>query len=100
MTVVVSFMKPGFSINAPMISNCRVREDIALDGTTTAVAQDGEVALVGNAESSMIAVAFGTTPDPDATVATAATSAGIPVAAGGLCTLVLPVGAKVAAKAL
>lgn len=100
MTVVVSFMKPGFNINAPMITNCRVREDLALDGTTTAVALDGEVALVGNAEADMICVAFGTAPDPDLTDETAASSAGIPVAAGGLCTLVLPAGAKVAAKAL
>jgi len=101
-TVVVSFVTPKGvgSINAPGIGAVRVREDIALDGTTTATVQDGEVVLIGNAESDMVAVAFGTTPDPDATAATAATSAGVPVGAGQIGLLCPKPADKIAAKAL
>lgn len=84
MTVVVSFITPAGigSIDAPGLGACRIRENITIPGTTAASLLPGEIAIVGNAEASMVAVAFGTTPDAAATSATSASSAGYPVPAG------------------
>lgn len=84
MTVVVSFITPATRGSASGINTVRVRENITIPGTTTEYAQPGEMVVVGNAETSMVAVAFGTTPDAAALAKTIATSAGMPVPAGGL----------------
>lgn len=103
MTVVVSFCRArgmrGNSAN-PVIGGVRVREDLELDDVSTATVQDGDVVLIGNAETDMIAVAFGTTPDADATAETADTSAGCPVPAGQTLALIPPAGSKISVKAL
>lgn len=103
MSVIISFCKTkGIRGNSgnPAIASVRIREDEALDGVTTATVEDGEVVLIGNNETSMISVAFGTTPDADATAATALTSAGVPVPAGLVLALTPPTGSKISVKAL
>lgn len=102
MSVIVCFVLPrplGF-IGTPVVGEIRVREDIALDGTTTASTQDGEVIIVANNETDMVAGAVGTTPDPDATAKTTATSAGFPIPAGQTQVFFPATGAKFSAKAL
>jgi hypothetical protein len=100
MTVVVSFIKQAArGSEASGVGQVRVRENIAIPGTTTATLQDGELVIVGNAETSMVAVAFGTTPDAAALAKTGATSAGMPVAAGALSYPIIPaVGDKINVK--
>lgn len=103
MTVVVSFIAPhGIGpLHAPGIGRVRVRENLTIPATTTATVQDGEIVVIGNAEGSMVAVAFGTTPDGAATAETSATSAGYPVASGGVSDpFVPPVGSKINVKAV
>jgi hypothetical protein len=56
--------------------------------------------IIGNAETSMILVAFGTTPDAAATAETAATSAGVPLGAGAVMALMVKENDKISAKAL
>ena len=103
MTVVVSFIRAAGlgALNTPGVGACRIRENITIPGTTAAALQDGEFAIVGNAEVSMVAVAFGTTPDAAATAATSVSSAGYPVPAG-MCSdpIVAPAGSKINVKAL
>lgn len=100
MTVVVSFVKPkGIgSVHAPGVGTVRIRENIALPGTTTGTLAEGEVALVANAETSMVAAALGTTPDAAATASTVATQAGVGVGAGQSMTFNGAVGDKVNVK--
>lgn len=103
MTVVVSFISHKALGLGPVlgVGVVRVREDITIPGSTTATAQAGEIVLVGNGETSMVAIAFGTTPDAAALAATAATSAGFVVPAG--CTsqpICPPAGAKINVKAV
>lgn len=76
MTVVVSFILPKQSGNATGIQKCRVRENLAPGGTTTNVVQPGEFVVIGNSETTMVAVAFGSNPD--------AAANGIPVPAGAI----------------
>lgn len=60
MTVVVSFVTPGVGgAGANGVNRVRAQERIALNGTTTETSRVGEVILIGNGETSMIAVAFG-----------------------------------------
>lgn len=103
MSVIISFCKAkGIRGNSgnPAIAEVRLREDESLDGVTTATVQAGEIVLIGNNETSMISVAFGTTPDADALLATDATSAGVPVPAGSVLALTPPTGSKISVKAL
>lgn len=102
MTVVVSFVTPRGvgSLHSPGVGAVRIREDITIPGTTTATVQSGEIVLIGNAESSMVAAAFGTTPDAATTTETTASSAGIAVPAGTLQAVAPPAGAKINIKAL
>lgn len=65
MTVVVSFVRPKNLYSASGIGSVRVRENLAVGGTTSATAEDGEMIVVGNGETSMVAVAFGSG-SPDA----------------------------------
>ena len=103
MTATVSFVTPNISGKAPGIgiSRIRAKEVVSVPGTTTTVALDGEFAVVGNGEASMVAVAFGTAPDAAATAENGVvTSAGYPVGAGAVSDpLILPAGAKVNIKA-
>lgn len=89
MTVVVSFIKPqGAGVIG--MGDVRVRENLAVTGTTTAQAQDGEIIIIGNNETSMVAVAWGTTPDGAALAKTAATTAGVPIGAGAVSYPITP----------
>lgn len=84
MTVVVSFVKPH-GAGVVGMGRVRVRENITIPGTTIATRQDGEIVIIGNAETSMVAVAWGTTPDAAATAETPdVTTAGVAVAAGAV----------------
>lgn len=100
MTVVVSFVRhaaKGTEVSG--VGAVRIRENITIPGTTTATAQDGEMIIIGNAETSMVAVAFGSTPDAAALVSTSATSAGMPVPAGAVGFPIIPaVGNKINVK--
>lgn len=100
MTVVVSFITPrGAADESNGIGAVRVRENITIPGTTTETAKAGEMIVIGNAETSMVAAAFGTTPDAAATVQTTATTAGFPIGAGMTSyPIVPPLGAKVNIK--
>lgn len=102
MTVVVSFIKQtARGSEASGVGQVRIRENITVPGTTTATLLPGELVVVGNAETSMVAVAFGTTPDAAATLATGATSAGLPVPSGGLSYPIIPAfGDKINVKAV
>ena len=100
MTVVVSFVRPrGAGVIG--MGGVRVREDITIPGSTTATRQEGEIVIIGNAETSMVAVAWGTTPDAAATASTAATTAGVCVGAGAVSYPIDPaVGDKINVKAV
>ena len=103
MTVVVCFVTPrGIgSANAPGIGDVRVREDITVPGSTTAVAEEDEVVIIGNGETSMVVAAFGRTPDAATTTETSASSAGFPVAAGSVTGgIVVREGDKINIKAI
>lgn len=100
---IISYLKPGTPPGSRGlgIRDCRVRETVALSSTTSAAAQDGEFAVVGNTESSMILVARGTTPDAAATAATSDTTAGFPLAAGQVSDpIAMAAGDKISVKAI
>jgi hypothetical protein len=84
MTVVVSFLTAGSAgAGANGVNRVRAQERVTVPGTTTNTSRVGEIILVGNGETSMVAVAFGTAPDAAATVENpGVTSAGFPVGAG------------------
>lgn len=84
MTVVVSFITSRGNGYATAIGRVVARENITIPGTTTRACQPGEMVVIGNGESSMVAVAWGPTPDAAALAETNATSAGVAVPAGGL----------------
>lgn len=100
MTVVVSFVKPqGLgSVHAPGVGEVRIRENITIPGSTTASLLNGEVAIVSNAETSMVAAALGTTPDAATTTASAVSQAGVGIGAGQSLTFNGKVGDKVNVK--
>jgi hypothetical protein len=102
MTVYVSFCQPGSigSIHAPGVGAIRVRESLTIPASTTATFADGELAIVFNGESAPVFIAFGTTPDAAATAASAVTTAGVVVAAGGWLPIVGKAGDKINAKAI
>jgi hypothetical protein len=104
MTVVVSFVTPGAGgAGSNGVNKVRAQERITIPGTTTTTSQVGEIILIGNGEASMVAVAFGTTPDAAATAdASPVTSAGFPVASGTVGAPLCPgvSGAKVNIKAV
>lgn len=102
MAVEVVFLRggniSGRAVDA--IMSVRKREPLALDATTTITAEDGELIMIGNRETDMVRIAVGTTPDADATTASASTSAGFPVPAGQLSPpIVATAGMKVNVKA-
>jgi hypothetical protein len=67
---------------------------------TAAQAQNRDMVARLTAMDVACSYAFGITPDPDAATETEATSAGSVVPAGGVIEFALPVGAKIAVKAL
>lgn len=87
MTVTVSFIRAGQigsqADRDDIITRVRARETIAVSGTTTETAEDGELILIANSETSMIRAAIGTTPDADAMADNGeVTSAGFSIPAG------------------
>jgi|SRR5690606_41277768 len=102
MSVIVSFATPkGIgSIHAPGIGAVRAMEVLAADTPSTEVAEEGEVAVITNAEADPIVVAFGPDPDGDAAASDADTSAGVGIAAGQTVTLVVAKGDAVAYAAV
>lgn len=84
MTVVVSFItSAGIGGGATGVGRVLAQERLTPPATTTRAAGIGETVLIGNGEASLIAVAYGTVPDADATAENLpTTSAGFPVAAG------------------
>lgn len=102
MAVIVSFMRPGGlgSIHAVGIGHCRVTEALALDGTTTAAALDGEIAILVNTEADAVLAANGDTPNATATAFTNDTSAGYAIPAGTMIPVALKAGDKINVKAI
>lgn len=91
MTVVVSFITGGLIADgASGVKTVVAQERLAVGGTTARATQVGETVLIGNGEASMIAVAFGTTPDAAALAADGNTSAGMPVGAGMVGVPIVP----------
>lgn len=84
MAVVVSFItSAGIGGGAAGVGRVLAQERLTPPATTARAAQVGETVLIGNGEATFIAVAYGTTPDADATAENLpTTSAGFPVAAG------------------
>ena len=83
MSAVVSFIRPatgGAGVSAA--SRIRKMEILSIGSATSATAEDGEIAIVLNTESSAILVAYGGTPNAQATTETSATSAGVGVPTG------------------
>lgn len=101
MTVKVSFMRPGplGSINVIGIGSCRICETVTVPGSTTASAQEGEIAILVSTESAAVIAANGTTPDAAAVAATAATSAGYGIPAGLVVAIAVATGDKINIKA-
>jgi hypothetical protein len=101
MAVQVIFFKPrgsGFG-QAPVVGEIRAREAVTIPNTTTATVRDGELVMVLNEETAAVLVAYGSTPDAAATAATAATSAGFPVAAGQVSAPIMATaGSKISVK--
>lgn len=60
----------------------RKKEVLTVPDTTTITANAGEYAIVLNTEASAVLVAYGSTPDAQATTSTSATTAGIGIPAG------------------
>jgi hypothetical protein len=84
MTVVVSWVTSRGTGYATAIGRVTAQERVTVPGTTARATLQNEMAVVGNGETSMVAVAWGSTPDAAATSETALTSAGVAVPAGGL----------------
>lgn len=102
MSAVVSFLKPH-SGGAGVQAAWKIRKMEILtvgDTPSTATAEDGEIAVVLNTESNAILVAYGSTPNAQATSETAATSAGIGVPTGLMSPALGPLaqGDKISAK--
>jgi len=102
MTCVVSFIRAKTGgAGAASVGSVRKKEVVTVPGSTTITAEAGEIALVGNGETTMVLVAWGSTPDAVATSETSATTAGMPVAAGWTSPpLVMNAGDKVNIKAV
>jgi hypothetical protein len=103
MTVVVSFITSGTIANGVAgIGRVRAQERVTIPGTTVATAQVGETVIVGNGETSMVAIAWGAAPDAAAVAENLpTTTAGYPVGAGMVGIPFVPgAGAKINVKAV
>lgn len=95
----------GFSygVGSSVLGSCVKSEVLTVSGTTATGAVVGNSAMtVARIETDSAAcfVAVGTTPDPTATTATAATSAGRYLGSGKAMDLLIGAGMKVAVKAV
>lgn len=86
MTVVVSFITTaGIGGGNSGVGRVVAQERLTPPATTVRAAGVGETVLIANGEASLIAAAYGTTPDADATAENLpTTSAGFPIGVGGL----------------
>ena len=67
MTVTISFITPGsLGSGASGVSTIRAQERLTVGATTTNTTKTGESVIIGNGELTMIAAAYGTTPDANA----------------------------------
>lgn len=103
MSVFVSFVKSKAvgSVDNIAIGSCRARESLALgSGVTAAVTAADEMVLIVNGETAPVFVAFGTAPNANLAAETLASSAGVPLPAGGSIALFPPKGSKINARAV
>jgi hypothetical protein len=102
MAAVVSFMNAGnIGAGGAGVSRVRKMEVLTVPSTSTITAELGEVAVILNTETSGILVAFGSTPDAQATTSTSATSAGQGIPSGLTSpALVLASGDKINVKVI
>lgn len=83
MSAVVCFVKAVSSGGGGTAAGAiRKKEVLTVPSTSTITANKGEFAIVLNTEASGILVAFGSTPDAQATEETSATSAGLGIPPG------------------
>lgn len=83
MSAVVCFVKPmSGGAGSSAAGRIRKKEVISVPATSTITAEAGEFAIVLNTETTGILVAFGSTPDAQATSESSVTSAGIGIPAG------------------
>lgn len=83
MSAVVCFVRAvSAGAGAAAAGRIRKKEVLSVPSTSTITAEAGEFAIVLNTETSGILVAFGATPDGQATTETASTSAGLGIPAG------------------
>lgn len=95
MTVVVSYITPARVGGEDQgIGNITRQERITVPGTTSQPTKTGEVVIIANGESGLVAAAWGSAPDADATDASATTTAGCPIAAGQMGIPFAPGGGK------
>lgn len=100
MSIFVSFIRPSGRGFATGIKLCRVRETLAINDTTAAVAEDGEMVLIENGETTPVFVAWGSTPDASAAASTTSTSAGITIPPGAYAfPIEMHIGDKINVKA-
>lgn len=101
MSAVVCFVTPRTAGGGGTAAwRIRKKEVLTVPSTSTITANAGEYAIVLNTEASAILVAYGSTPDGQATTETSATSAGLGVPSGLDSALLGPLeqGDKVSAK--
>jgi hypothetical protein len=83
MSAVVCFVKAvSAGGGGTAAGRIRKKEVLSVASTSTITAEQGEYALVLNTETTAILVAFGSTPDAQATTETTATSAGLGIPSG------------------
>src|SRR4051794_27333473 len=101
MSAVVCFVKAvSGGGGASAAGRIRKKEVLTVPSSSTITAEAGEYAIVLNTETTGILVAFGSTPDAQATSESSVTSAGLGVPAGLDSALLGPLAAgdKVSAK--
>jgi hypothetical protein len=101
MSAVVCFLRPASAGGGGTAAwKVRKKEVISVPSTSSITADAGEFAIVLNTETTAILVAYGSTPDAQATTETSATSAGLGVPSGLESALLGPLalGDKVSAK--
>lgn len=97
MPLKVSFMTPAYAgaIENLALGFCRACETLTVGVVSTLTARDGEIMMLLSTETAAIVVAVGSVPNGAAQVATAATSAGVPLAPNTLVPMQCRVGDKI-----
>lgn len=101
MSAVVCFVTPRTAGGGGTAAwRIRKKEVLTVPSTSTITADAGEYAIVLNTETSAILIAYGSTPDAQATAESSVTSAGLGVPSGLESALLGPLalGDKVSAK--